>query len=98
QAQRSWLRQGRDGLRRSPRGRAGSGRAALSRRACRGWWDLRHEKKGEDGGGCEPREEAGGGRGWGGGPGSREEPAPGRPRADETVRGGTGQSAAVRDG
>ena len=47
QAQRSWLRQGRDGLRRSPRGRSGSGRAALSRRACHGWRDLRHEKRDE---------------------------------------------------
>jgi hypothetical protein len=59
QSQRPWRRQGRDGLRRSPRGRSGSGRAALSRRACRGWRDLRHAKRAEDGGG------------WSAGPGAR---------------------------
>jgi len=62
QARCTWLRQGRDGLRRSPRVRGRSGRRALARRACRGWRDLRHEKRAEDGGV------------WSEGPGDRTRP------------------------
>ena len=65
QARCTWLRQGRDGLRRSPRVRGRSGRRALSRRACRGWRDRRHEKRAEDGGV------------WSEGPGDRTRPRKG---------------------